>query len=80
MSPSDIAVIVTSFERPASLARALLSLSLQKPGDALAEIVVADDGSRDHTWQVVDRFARVGTERGAHDACARWISALPVAK
>lgn len=58
MSSSDIAVIVTSFERPASLARALLSLTLQKPGDALAEIVVADDGSRDHTWQVVDRFAR----------------------
>ena len=24
----------------------------------LGEIVVADDGSRDHTWQVVDRFAR----------------------
>jgi glycosyltransferase involved in cell wall biosynthesis len=58
MSQSDIAVIVTSFERPASLARALLSLSLQAPGDTLAEIVVADDGSRDNTWQVVDRFAR----------------------
>jgi glycosyltransferase involved in cell wall biosynthesis len=55
---SDIAVIVTSFERPASLARSLLSLSLQSPLRHLAEIVVADDGSRDNTRQVVERFAR----------------------
>jgi glycosyltransferase involved in cell wall biosynthesis len=55
---SDIAVIVTSFERPASLARSLVSLSLQAPIGHLAEIVVADDGSRDNTRQVVERFAR----------------------
>jgi glycosyltransferase involved in cell wall biosynthesis len=54
----DIAVIVTSFERPTSLVRSLLSLSLQKPLSLLSEIVVADDGSRDDTRQVVDRFAR----------------------
>jgi glycosyltransferase involved in cell wall biosynthesis len=53
----DIAVIVTSFERPTSLARSLLSLSLQKPIEHLAEIVVADDGSRDDTRKVVERFA-----------------------
>jgi glycosyltransferase involved in cell wall biosynthesis len=54
---SGIAVIVTSFERPTSLARSLVSLSLQSPIELLAEIVVADDGSQDDTRQVVERFA-----------------------
>jgi glycosyltransferase involved in cell wall biosynthesis len=55
---NNIAVIVTSFERPVSLARSLVSLSQQRPIRHLAEIVVADDGSRDETQQVVERFAR----------------------
>ena len=54
---NDIAVVVTSFERPASLARCLLSLSLQAP-QLLSEVIVADDGSRDETWEVVESFAR----------------------
>jgi glycosyltransferase involved in cell wall biosynthesis len=58
MRSHDIAVIVTSFERPRSLARSLLSLSVQSARKQLSEVVVADDGSRDTTWQVVDRFAR----------------------
>ncbi|MEX2171188.1 MAG: glycosyltransferase [Pirellulales bacterium] len=58
MSTGDIVVIVTSFERPRSLARSLLSLSLQSSLDRLAEVVVADDGSRDESWNVVDHFAR----------------------
>lgn len=58
MTPGEIAVIVTSFERPESLRRSLLSLSVQASIESLAEIVIADDGSRDETWQVVDQFAR----------------------
>jgi glycosyltransferase involved in cell wall biosynthesis len=58
MTPGDIVVIVTSFERPNNLARALLSLQVQSSTDHLAEIVVADDGSRDETWRVVERFSR----------------------
>lgn len=58
MLQGDIVVIVTSFERPRSLARSLLSLSMQSSLDRLAEVVVADDGSTDETWQVVDCFAR----------------------
>ena len=55
---ADTVVIVTSFERPHSLRRSLLSLSVQAAREHLAEVIVADDGSRDETWQVVDSFAR----------------------
>jgi glycosyltransferase involved in cell wall biosynthesis len=57
MTAGDIVVIVTSFERPKSLERALLSLSVQTALDCVSEVVVADDGSRDSTWQVVNQFA-----------------------
>lgn len=56
---AEIAVVVTSFERPHSLRRSLLSLSLQASRQFLAEILVADDGSLDETWHIVDTFAQL---------------------
>ncbi|MCO6043583.1 glycosyltransferase [Aeoliella sp. ICT_H6.2] len=57
-SEADTVIIVTSFERPNNLRRSLLSLSMQAGLQRLVEIVVADDGSCDHTWSVVESFAK----------------------
>lgn len=59
MSPeADIAIIVTSFQRPDNLRRSLLSLAMQASLDRVVEMVVADDGSSDHTWSLVESFAK----------------------
>ena len=53
--PSDLelAVILTTFQRPEHLKRSLLSLSLQKEVAGKFEVIVADDGSDDETQSVV---------------------------
>jgi glycosyltransferase involved in cell wall biosynthesis len=52
-----VSVIVSTFERPESLRLVLASLALQRGFSASElEIVVADDGSRDHTAEVVRKF------------------------
>jgi glycosyltransferase involved in cell wall biosynthesis len=53
----EIAVLVTSFERPGHLSRALASIAAQRGVDGGMEVVVTDDGSRDDTAHVVRRFA-----------------------
>lgn len=53
----DIAVIVSTFERPAHLERCLISLDAQRGVDGRFEVVVADDGSRDCTPQLVADLA-----------------------
>jgi glycosyltransferase involved in cell wall biosynthesis len=50
----EIAVILTTFERPKHLERSLASLALQRGVEGKFEVVVADDGSRDCTRQVFD--------------------------
>jgi GT2 family glycosyltransferase len=57
MSSADLAVIVTTYQMPGHLQRSLESIARQQTLRRL-EIVVADDGSRDATRQVVARFAR----------------------
>lgn len=53
----EISVIVTTFQRPESLKRVLLSLSAQVRVQGQMEVVVADDGSSDETPEVVAQFA-----------------------
>jgi glycosyltransferase involved in cell wall biosynthesis len=45
----DIAVIVSTFERPEHLRRCIASLAAQEGVDGRFEVVVTDDGSRDET-------------------------------
>src|SRR4051812_3293406 len=57
MRQPEIAVLVSSFERPGHLRRVLASIAAQRGiGNAL-EVVVTDDGSRDETPRLVRRFA-----------------------
>jgi len=56
MRAPDLAVIVTSFEMPWHLRRALESIAGQRTNLQL-EVVVADDGSTDETVEVVKDFA-----------------------
>ena len=54
----EISVVVSTYERPAHLARCLRSLAAQRGVDGRFEVVVSDDGSRDHTPELVERFRR----------------------
>ena len=51
----NIAVIVSTYEQPAHLARSLYSLSLQSHSEF--EVLIADDGSGPETKVVVDEFS-----------------------
>ncbi len=57
MFQPKIAVIVSTFERPDHLRRSLLSIARQRHVADGFEVVVTDDGSRDHTESVVREFA-----------------------
>lgn len=58
MSPPEVAVLVSSFERPAHLRRALASIAGQRGLRGGIEVVVTDDGSRDETSRIVRQFAK----------------------
>jgi GT2 family glycosyltransferase len=53
----QIAVILSTYQRPDHLYRSLHSLALQLGVDGQYEVVVTDDGSTDHTEDVVRSFA-----------------------
>jgi len=53
----DLAVIVSSFERPQHLRKCLESIAVQKDVGDRIEVVIADDGSRDLTLPMVAAFA-----------------------
>ena len=54
----EISVILTTYQRPAHLERSLISLAHQRGMDGKFEVIVADDGSTDHTQSLVHKFAR----------------------
>jgi glycosyltransferase involved in cell wall biosynthesis len=54
----EIALLVSTYQRPAHLRRALLSIALQRGVQDQMEVVVTDDGSTDETSQVVHQFAK----------------------
>jgi GT2 family glycosyltransferase len=56
-SRPEIAVLVSSFERPAHIQRVLASIAAQRGVHGAFEVVVTDDGSRDETPRVVRQFA-----------------------
>ncbi|MBD3672547.1 MAG: glycosyltransferase [Planctomycetaceae bacterium] len=58
MPVQEIAVIVSSYQRPEHLQRCLWSLGEQQGVAGRMEVVVADDGSTDETLEVVDRCAK----------------------
>ena len=58
MKPPEIAVLVSTFERPFHLRRSLVSIAGQRGVEGKMEVVVTDDGSRDETRKVVEKFAR----------------------
>ena len=50
---AEIAVIVSTFERPGHLERCLASLVGQRGAEGRFEVVVTDDGSRDETLRLL---------------------------
>lgn len=56
MHPPDLAIIVTSYQMPWHIRRVLESIAVQRTNRQF-EVIVADDGSRDETPQVVREFA-----------------------
>jgi glycosyltransferase involved in cell wall biosynthesis len=56
MGAPEIAVIVSSYQRPEHLRRCLVSLTTQQDVDGRFEVIVTDDGSMDDTELVVAEF------------------------
>jgi glycosyltransferase involved in cell wall biosynthesis len=57
MSQPEIAILVSSFERPGHVRRVLASIAAQRGVGGAMEVVVTDDGSRDETPRLVRQFA-----------------------
>lgn len=55
----ELAIIVSTYQRPEHLRRVLASIAAQKGHQARLEVVVADDGSTDSTPHVVRQFAEI---------------------
>jgi glycosyltransferase involved in cell wall biosynthesis len=58
MSTPDIALLVSTYQRPGHLRRALQSIAQQQQVAGRFEVVVTDDGSTDETPQLVHDFTR----------------------
>lgn len=68
----EIAVLVSSYQRPQHLLRVLHSIAVQTGVDGKFEVVVTDDGSEDESQDVVREFAasvpfRVGLTTHPHE-------------
>ncbi len=57
-SNAEIALLVSSYQRPWHLERVLASIAAQRGVLDRIEVVVTDDGSTDQTPQIVEQFAR----------------------
>src|SRR5258708_19782189 len=58
MSDLEIAISVTTYQKPWHLRRALASIAGQQGVAGRFEVVVTDDGSTDETPEIVERFGR----------------------
>lgn len=58
-APPELAIIVSTYQRPEHLRRVLTSIAVQKGHHTRLEVVVADDGSTDSTSHVVRQFAEI---------------------
>lgn len=58
MQSTEITLLVSTYQRPRHLRRALLSIAMQRDVAGKMELVVTDDGSQDETRAVVEAFAR----------------------
>src|SRR3972149_9362952 len=54
----ELSVILAPYQRPEHLERSLASLALQRGVAGRFEVIVTDDGSQDHTHDIVREFAR----------------------
>ncbi len=54
----EIALVITTYQKPLHLRKALLSVTLQKEVAGQFEVVVTDDGSTDETAEIVSQFRR----------------------
>lgn len=57
MAQPEIAVLVSSYQRPGHLRRVLTSIAAQRGVEGRLEVVVTDDGSQDETPHLVRGFA-----------------------
>jgi len=53
----EIAILVSTYQRPGHLRRALLSIAMQRGVHGKIEVIVTDDGSTDETADIVKAFA-----------------------
>lgn len=53
----DLSLVICTFERPENLSRVLASVLSQTIDHSRIEVIVADDGSRDQTPDIVKQFA-----------------------
>ncbi len=58
MAIPEIALAVTTYQKPWHLRRALASIAAQRGIDGKLEVVVTDDGSTDETAAIVEQFRR----------------------
>ena len=56
--PHEIAILISTFERPRNLERCLASIEAQKGVDGRFEVIVTDDGSKDVTLDLTTATAR----------------------
>jgi glycosyltransferase involved in cell wall biosynthesis len=54
----EISILVSTYQRPKHLRRALLSIAMQREVDGKMEVIVTDDGSADETREVVRAYAQ----------------------
>jgi glycosyltransferase involved in cell wall biosynthesis len=57
MAYPEVAILISTYQRPFHLKRVLESVRAQRLDPALMEVVVSDDGSRDGTRSIVEQFA-----------------------
>jgi GT2 family glycosyltransferase len=55
---TEISILVSTYQRPQHLRRALLSIALQRGVEGKMEVIVTDDGSVDETPEVVRSYAQ----------------------